>query len=126
MQFQPSVAIDEGTILAFDRALPEVYHYLLHRCRQRSVAEDLTSETFLAARAVYGDDMWRASYGPQVFASLYGGEHVDARLDQPNWSDPGFDASDWQIVLELPRLGDRMVDQVGHPCGGSKCSPSPT
>jgi len=33
----------------FDRALPEVYHYLLHRCRERSTAEDLTSETFLAA-----------------------------------------------------------------------------
>ncbi len=28
---------------------PEVYHYLLHRCRHRSTAEDLTSETFLAA-----------------------------------------------------------------------------
>jgi RNA polymerase sigma-70 factor (ECF subfamily) len=33
----------------FDRALPEVYHYLLHRCRERTTAEDLTSETFLAA-----------------------------------------------------------------------------
>jgi RNA polymerase sigma-70 factor, ECF subfamily len=33
----------------YDRALPEVYGYLLARCGSASVAEDLTSETFLAA-----------------------------------------------------------------------------
>jgi RNA polymerase sigma-70 factor, ECF subfamily len=33
----------------FDRALPEVYGYFMHRCRDRAMAEDLTSETFLAA-----------------------------------------------------------------------------
>ena len=37
----------------YRRALPEVYGYLLDRCRDRETAEDLTSETFLAAvRAV--------------------------------------------------------------------------
>jgi RNA polymerase sigma-70 factor (ECF subfamily) len=33
----------------YDRALPEVYGYLLDRCRDVPTAEDLTSETFLAA-----------------------------------------------------------------------------
>ncbi len=33
----------------YDRALPQVYGYLVSRCGERSVAEDLTSETFLAA-----------------------------------------------------------------------------
>jgi RNA polymerase sigma-70 factor (ECF subfamily) len=33
----------------YDRALPEVYGYLASRCGSASVAEDLTSETFLAA-----------------------------------------------------------------------------
>ncbi len=33
----------------YDRALPEVYGYLAARCGSASVAEDLTSETFLAA-----------------------------------------------------------------------------
>lgn len=33
----------------YDSALPDVYGYLLRRCRSEVVAEDLTSETFLAA-----------------------------------------------------------------------------
>ena len=41
----------DALVALFERALPEVYHYLLHRCRRRAVAEDLTSETFLAAVA---------------------------------------------------------------------------
>ena len=50
MQPQPGiVASREEIVSLFDRALPEVYHYVLHRCRQKSTAEDLTSETFVAA-----------------------------------------------------------------------------
>lgn len=33
----------------YDRALPDVYGYLASRCGSAAVAEDLTSETFLAA-----------------------------------------------------------------------------
>ena len=41
----------------FDRALPQVYGYLLTRCGVVGVAEDLTAETFLAAAdAVARDD----------------------------------------------------------------------
>ena len=41
----------------YDRALPAVYGYLLPRCGAASLAEDLTSETFLAAvDAVRRDD----------------------------------------------------------------------
>src|SRR5687768_9581651 len=33
----------------YDRALPDVYGYLVKRCGSATVAEDLTSETFMAA-----------------------------------------------------------------------------
>src|SRR6476660_7521535 len=33
----------------YDRALPQVYGYFARRCGSSSVAEDLTSETFMAA-----------------------------------------------------------------------------
>jgi RNA polymerase sigma-70 factor, ECF subfamily len=38
-----------GLLELYDEALPHVYGYLLARCRQRTLAEDLTAETFLAA-----------------------------------------------------------------------------
>jgi len=55
-----------GTTLLelYDRALPQVYGYLLARCGERSVAEDLTSETFLAAA--------RQADGPLTVAWLIG------------------------------------------------------
>jgi RNA polymerase sigma-70 factor, ECF subfamily len=40
---------DPGLLSLYDRALPEVYGYLLPRCGRRALAEDLTAETFLAA-----------------------------------------------------------------------------
>jgi RNA polymerase sigma-70 factor (ECF subfamily) len=47
----PQVRPDPGPALLelYDAALPEVYGYLLSRCGQRALAEDLTAETFLAA-----------------------------------------------------------------------------
>jgi RNA polymerase sigma-70 factor, ECF subfamily len=48
---QQPVGADQGPVLLalYDRALPEVYGYLVSRCGDAAVAEDLTAETFLAA-----------------------------------------------------------------------------
>jgi RNA polymerase sigma-70 factor (ECF subfamily) len=40
-----------GLLDIYDRALPQVHGYLLSRCRDRALAQDLTAETFLAAVA---------------------------------------------------------------------------
>lgn len=40
-----------GLLELYDEALPHVYSYLLARCGERALAEDLTAETFLAAVA---------------------------------------------------------------------------
>lgn len=46
-----SPVADQGPALLalYDRALPEVYGYLVRRCDGPTAAEDLTAETFLAA-----------------------------------------------------------------------------
>jgi len=44
---QPDAAL--ALCALYDRALPEVYGYLVGRCGSTAVAEDLTSETFMAA-----------------------------------------------------------------------------
>jgi RNA polymerase sigma-70 factor (ECF subfamily) len=48
---EPAGVGEPGTRLLdlFDRALPQVYGYLLSRCGTVALAEDLTAETFLAA-----------------------------------------------------------------------------
>src|SRR5215510_9821029 len=48
----PAAADDRQAValcVLYDRALPEVYGYLVKRCGSSPVAEDLTSETFMAA-----------------------------------------------------------------------------
>ena len=48
----PSVAAgDQGAALLalYDDAVGEVYGYLLARCRNRTVAEDVTSDVFMGA-----------------------------------------------------------------------------
>jgi RNA polymerase sigma-70 factor (ECF subfamily) len=54
---------DPGAALlaCYDDALPRVYGYLLRRCGQAPVAEELTSETFLAAA-----DATRRTPAPRV------------------------------------------------------------
>ena len=46
---------DPGLLSLYDRALPEVYGYLLARCGHRALAEDLTADTFLAAVRAPGE-----------------------------------------------------------------------
>ena len=51
MSSQPGVAPDPalGLLELYDEALPHVYGYLLARCGDAALAEDLTAESFLAA-----------------------------------------------------------------------------
>jgi RNA polymerase sigma-70 factor (ECF subfamily) len=44
-----SVELGGNLLQLYDRALPQVYGYLVARCGAVTVAEDLTAETFLAA-----------------------------------------------------------------------------
>lgn len=47
------------------------------------------------------DGTWKAAPGPIVCSDLYEGEHYDARLEQPGWSEPGFDDAAWTPVAEV-------------------------
>jgi alpha-L-rhamnosidase len=47
---------------------------------------------------IISDQSWKASKSPIVMDLVYGGEHYDARLEQPGWCSPGFDDSKWEKV----------------------------
>ena len=46
---KPEQSAAADLLALYDEALPQVYGYLLSRCGQKALAEDLTAETFLAA-----------------------------------------------------------------------------
>jgi len=45
------------------------------------------------------DESFLTSPSPIYFDDLRSGEYYDARLEQPGWSEPGFDASNWKQAL---------------------------
>lgn len=50
----PSASAGEVLLAGYDRSLPQVYGYLVTRCGSAAVAEDLASETYLAAVSAIG------------------------------------------------------------------------
>lgn len=56
---------------------------------------------------------WKAGVGPITMASIYDGEHFDARLDDPAWSTANFDDSDWQGTAQLPCVAAALQAPVG-------------
>jgi RNA polymerase sigma-70 factor (ECF subfamily) len=104
----------------YDEALPHVYGYFVRRCPDRATAEDLTSETFLAAM----DAARKASPPPMTVPWLIGvarhklADHYRRRSDRfsvpvaepPEPVEPAdhWDAELDRIVAEsvLARLGD--------------------
>jgi alpha-L-rhamnosidase len=61
------------------------------------------------------DEIWHASTGPILMSSLYDGETYDARLEQPGWSSPGFDETDWSRVRRLERDLNTLEAPLGPP-----------
>jgi predicted enzyme related to lactoylglutathione lyase len=118
-QVQPDPAF--GLLTLYDVALPHVYGYLLARCGDTGLAEDLTAESFLAAvHAVRKPgapdpsipwligvarhklaDHWRQVEREQRGLRLLGGE--PPRVDDP-----------WETTVDRIRARSVIVDPFGH------------
>ncbi len=108
-----------GLLELYDTALPHVYGYLLARCRQRTLAEDLTAETFLAAVSALRKpdapelsvawlvgvarhklaDHWRRAEREQRGLMLLDGDHVE---------DP------WEVILDAIRARAALAELGAH------------
>ena len=60
---------------------------------------------------IASDTSWRASAGPILFSEIYDGEAYDARLEQPGWDRPGFDAGQWHGVIPEPVPSAQLQSQ---------------
>lgn len=103
----------------YDRALPDVYGYLASRCGSAPVAEDLTSETFLAAV----DAVRRGTVADLTVAWLIGvarhklvdhwrrqerDQRASAELDAPAALD------DWDVQLDALVAHETLATLGGH------------
>ena len=61
------------------------------------------------------DDRWQCAPGPRLSADLQDGETYDARLEQPGWNTPGFDAARWSPVTVSSSDVSKLVPQPDEP-----------
>lgn len=97
----------QALLACYDDALPAVYGYVLRRCSDRRVAEDVTSETFLAAMDTVrrdGDTVptvaWLIGVARHKLADHWRGMH---RTPEPVEEVPDVGVDEWDVHL------DRMV-----------------
>lgn len=57
------------------------------------------------------DTSWHSAPSPITLASIYDGEHYDARLEQPDWDQPSYDDSLWSGVKVAKLPYDHLIAQ---------------
>lgn len=113
---------DQGrTLLAlYDAALPEVYGYVASRCGSAALAEDLTSETFLAAvDAVRRDRVpdltvaWLIGVARHKLVDHWRGRAREDRSLRAVDSDPlRADHDEWDVRLDA-LIAQRTLESLG-------------
>lgn len=105
----------------YDEALPHVYGYFVRRCPDRTTAEDLTSETFLAAMDAARKQPaspitvpWLIGVARHKLADHYRRRHDRFSVPVAELPEPVEPADQWDAELDrivaesvLARLGDQ-------------------
>ena len=121
----PSVAAEDhgAALLAlYDGAVGEVYGYLQGRCRNRTIAEDLTSEVFMAAvDAVARDTVtdvttaWLIGIARHKLVDHWRRVEREQRRLRAVGDEPGPDAAQddpWDVHLDVLAARD-VLEQLG-------------
>jgi RNA polymerase sigma-70 factor, ECF subfamily len=127
----PEAAVSEGSgtgepdraaFLAFyQEAVPEVYGYFLHRCGDSATAEDLTSETFLAAVRNREDDRrapldvpWVIGVARHKLADHWRRRAREDRLRDALEQGPAPDDDPWDVRLDQMRANEVLAALGPH------------
>jgi alpha-L-rhamnosidase len=60
-------------------------------------------------------DGWKASTGAILSSDIYNGETYDARLENADWSQPGFDDKSWKGVRRADHSKEILIAPAGPP-----------
>jgi RNA polymerase sigma-70 factor (ECF subfamily) len=118
-----AAAEDPGTILLtlYDRAVPQVYGYLLPRCGNVALAEDLTAETFMAAvDAVRRDTVpsmsvaWLIGVARHKLVDHWRRQAREERNLMLAHDEPAPDDDPWDAALDAARARDVLSALGAH------------
>lgn len=104
-----TIVPDRGADLLalYDRALPEVYGYLVSRCSDRALAQDLTAETFLAAVSAKADQPrtvgWLIGIARHKLADHWRWQARQLRLLESVAGSAAPDDDRWDAALDVLR-----------------------
>jgi len=97
----------------YDRALPEVYGYLIVRCSDRALAQDLTAETFLAAVAAPDDAprtiAWLIGIARHKLADHWRWQARQQRLLESVAGSAAPDTDAWDVALDVLRAHEILT-----------------
>lgn len=77
--------------------------------KMKLIYKDGSEETIIT------DGSWKTSPSPVTFASIFGGEDYDARLEQEGWNKPGFNDSDWKNAILTEAPGGKLLPESDYP-----------
>lgn len=110
-----------GLLELYDEALPHVYGYLVTRCGQRALAEDLTAETFLAAvSAVRKPDApelsvgWLIGVARHKLADHWRRAEREQRGLRVLEGEPAAVEDPWDVALDAIRARDVLAELGAH------------
>ncbi|WP_295796088.1 family 78 glycoside hydrolase catalytic domain [Mucilaginibacter sp.] len=86
--------------------LKSAFGYPKMICRLALQYQDGTEENIIT------DQSWKATPGPVIFSSIYGGEDYDANFEQNGWNRAGFNDTGWKnaTVVEGPERLDAQAE----------------
>jgi len=64
---------------------------------------------------IVSDSTWKASPSPVTFASIYGGEDYDGRLEQEMWQKVGFSDKTWKECLQVREPSGELKPEMDQP-----------
>lgn len=106
-----------GLLEIYDRALPQVYGYLMARCADRALAEDLTAETFLAAASSRQHPIsvgWLIGVARHKLADHWRGEARRQRLLEAVGQTTSESDDPWPATLDVLRAREVLGGLAPH------------
>jgi RNA polymerase sigma-70 factor (ECF subfamily) len=104
----------------YDHGLPDVYGYLLARCGQRAVAEELTSETFMAAvdavrKGGTGVNMpWLIGVARHKLVDYWRAQAREERTLRAAGDDVAAEEDPWDVQLDAVRARQALAQLGPH------------